>query len=80
MDVAGIVLSLLLLIYLAYCGVSVLVLAPLCALLAVTLDGSLPLLATYTQIFMGSVGEFVKNFFPLFLLAGQRHFVAARGG
>ncbi len=68
MDVAGIVLSLLLLIYLAYCGVSVLVLAPLCALLAVTLDGNLPLLATYTQIFMGSVGEFVKNFFPLFLL------------
>lgn len=68
MDVAGIVLSLLLLIYLAYCGISVLVLAPLCALLAVTLDGNLPLLATYTQIFMGSVGEFVKNFFPLFLL------------
>ena len=68
MGVAGIVLSLLLLIYLAYRGVSVLVLAPLCALLAVWLDGDLPLLATYTQIFMGSVGEFVKNFFPLFLL------------
>jgi H+/gluconate symporter-like permease len=68
MGVAGIVLSLLLLIYLAYCGVSVLLLAPLCAILAVMLDGNLPLLATYTQIFMGSVGEFIKNFFPLFLL------------
>lgn len=68
MGVAGIVLSLLMLIYLAYYGVSVLVLAPLCAMLAVTLDGNLPLLATYTQIFMGSVGEFIKNYFPLFLL------------
>lgn len=68
MGVAGIVLSLLLLIYFAYRNVSVLVLAPVCALLAVLLDGDLPLLATYTQIFMASVGEFIKNFFPLFLL------------
>ena len=66
--VAGIVLSLLLLIYLAYRDFSVLVLAPICALVAVYLDGSLPLLATYTQIFMGSVGQFVKDFFPIFLL------------
>lgn len=66
--VAGIVLSLLLLIYLAYRDVSVLVLAPLCALVAVYLDGNLPLLATYTQIFMASVGQFVRDFFPLFLL------------
>lgn len=68
MGIAGIVLSLVLLIYLAYRGVSVLVLAPLCALLAVLLDGNLPLLATYTQIFMSSVGQFVASFFPLFLL------------
>ncbi|MGN6545094.1 MAG: hypothetical protein ACTHK7_08610, partial [Aureliella sp.] len=66
--VAGIVLSLLLLIYLAYRDVSVLVLAPLCALVAVYLDGDLPVLASYTQIFMASVGQFVKDFFPLFLL------------
>ena len=66
--VAGIVLSLLILIYLAYRDFSVLVLAPICALVAVYLDGSLPLLATYTQIFMGSVGQFVKDFFPIFLL------------
>lgn len=66
--VAGIVLSLLLLMYLAYRDVSVIVLAPLCALLAVLLDGNLPVLAAYTQIFMGSVGQFIRDFFPLFLL------------
>lgn len=67
-SVIGIIVSLLLLIYLAYRDVSVLVLAPVCALLAASFDGSLPLLATYTQIFMGSVGQFVRDFFPLFLL------------
>jgi len=68
LGVAGIVLSLLLLIYLAYRDVSVLILAPVCAMLAVVLDGNLPVLASYTQIFMGSVGQFVKDYFPLFLL------------
>ena len=66
--VAGIILSLLLLIFLAYRNVSVLVLAPICAMLAVLLDGDLPVLATYTQIFMASVGQFVRDYFPLFLL------------
>ena len=66
--ILGIILSLILLMYLAYQDVSVLVLAPLCALLAVVFDGDLPILATYTQIFMASVGQFVRDFFPLFLL------------
>ncbi len=66
--VVGIILSLLLLIFLAYRDVSVLVLAPLCAMLAVLLDGNMPLLAAYTQVFMGSVGQFVKDYFALFLL------------
>ena len=67
-SIPGIVLSLVLLMYMAYRDVSVLILAPLCALLAVTFDGNLPVLATYTQIFMGSVGQFVRDYFPLFLL------------
>ncbi len=50
--------------YWAYRDVSVLVLAPLCGLLAVALDGNLPILATYTQIFMGSVGSVRKGLFP----------------
>lgn len=66
--VVGIILSLVLLIYLAYRNVSVLVLAPLCAMLAVLLDGNMPLLAAYTQIFMAGVAQFVKDYFALFLL------------
>ena len=63
----GIVLSLALLIWLAYRGVTVLVLGPLCALLAVLLAGA-PLLASYTQVFMPALGRFIVAFFPLFLL------------
>lgn len=68
LGLVGIVVSLSLLMWLAYRNVSVLVLAPICALLAVLFDGQLPLLATYTQIFMASVGQFITNYFPLFLL------------
>ncbi len=68
LSVLGIMLSLLLLMVLAYRDVSVIVLAPICALLAVLLDGNLPVLAVYTQIFMSSVGNFIRDYFPLFLL------------
>ncbi len=68
LSVVGIMLSLLLLMILAYRDVSVIVLAPICALLAVLLDGNLPVLAVYTQIFMVSVGNFIRDYFPLFLL------------
>jgi H+/gluconate symporter-like permease len=63
----GVVLALGLLIFLAYRGVSVLLLAPLCALLAALFAGA-PLLGLYTQVFMGSAGSFIISFFPLFLL------------
>jgi H+/gluconate symporter-like permease len=66
--VAGILLSLGLLMSLAYRGISVLVLAPVLALLAVVIGGDLPLLATYTQVFMTALGGFVVKYFPLFLL------------
>ncbi len=68
MSVLGILLSLALLILLAYRGVSVIVLAPLTALLAIAFDGDLPLLATYTQIFMPALADFAMKFFPIFLL------------
>ena len=65
----GIVASLLLLMYLAYRGINVLVLAPLMALLAVALGGGIEvLLPTYTQIFMKELGGYLIKFFPLFLL------------
>ena len=69
LGIVGIVVSLLLLMYLAYRGISVLVLAPLLALLAVLFGGGLDvLLPTYTQIFMKELGGYLIKFFPLFLL------------
>ncbi|SFE21918.1 GntP family permease [Roseivivax sediminis] len=68
MGLFGIIISLLLLMYLAYRGINVLILAPLLALLAVLLSGSGPLLATYTQVFMEELGGYLIRFFPLFLL------------
>ncbi|MEE8607330.1 MAG: GntP family permease [Nitrospiraceae bacterium] len=64
----GIVIALGLLIYLAYRGISVLILGPATALLAVLLAGGLPILGSYTQIFMVNVGDFIVLFFPLFML------------
>ncbi|MEJ6392334.1 GntP family permease [Gymnodinialimonas sp. 2305UL16-5] len=56
-----------LLIWLAYRGLPVMVLAPLCAGLAALIAGD-PVLATLTQRFMPALGQFVIAFFPLFLL------------
>ncbi len=82
-EVTGILCSLLLLMFLAWRGVSVLVIAPLCALAAVLCDGNTPLLAAYTQIFMPGVAQFIAKYFPLFLLgsifgAVMQHSGAAR--
>ena len=68
MNIAGIAFALGLLIFLAYRGVSVLVLAPLVAAVAVVFDAGAPILASYTQIFMPAAGHFVALYFPLFLL------------
>ncbi len=67
-DLAVVLLSLGLLIYLAFRGITLILLAPGAALLAVALTGSLPILASYTQIFMAKTGQFIVGFFPLFLL------------
>lgn len=67
MGLLGILLGLGLLIWLAFRGWSVLLLAPAAALVAAALAGE-PLLASWTQIFMGSAARFLAQFFPLFLL------------
>lgn len=67
-EIFGILLSLVLLMVLAYRGVDVIILAPALALLAVVLGGSAPVFATYTQVFMAGLGKFVVDFFPVFLL------------
>jgi len=63
----GILLGLGLLVFLAFRGWSVLLLAPAAALVAAAFAGE-PLLAHWTQTFMGSAARFVASFFPLFLL------------
>ncbi|NYF96970.1 GntP family permease [Janibacter cremeus] len=63
----GILLSLGLLITLAYRGHSVIAVAPVAASIAVIMSGA-PLLASYTQIFMPALGSFLIAFFPLFLV------------
>jgi H+/gluconate symporter-like permease len=66
----GICLSLGLLMFLAYRGINVLLLAPIMAMVAVLFSaGTGPLLlGTYTQVFMAELGKYLAKFFPLFML------------
>jgi H+/gluconate symporter-like permease len=64
---AGILLGLGVLVWLSFRGWSVLLLAPGAALVAAAFAGE-PLLAHWTQTFMGSAAGFLASFFPLFLL------------
>jgi H+/gluconate symporter-like permease len=67
MGLAGVLLGLTLLVWLAFRGWTVLLLAPAAALLAAAFAGE-PLLAHWTQTFMGSAAQFLAQFFPLFLM------------
>ncbi len=67
MGLFGILLGLALLVWLAYRGWSILLLAPGAALIAAAFAGG-PILAYWTQTFMDSGSRFVAQFFPLFLL------------
>lgn len=67
MGLLGILCGLALLVWLAFRGWSVLLLAPVAALIAAAFAGE-PLLAHWTQTFMGSAASFIAAFFPLFLL------------
>jgi H+/gluconate symporter-like permease len=67
MGLVGILIGLGLLVWLAYGGWSVLLLAPAAALIAAVFAGE-PLLAHWTQTFMGSAAHFLALFFPIFLL------------
>jgi H+/gluconate symporter-like permease len=67
MGLLGIVVGLSLLIWLAFRGWSILLLTPAAALIAAAFSGQ-PLLAHWTQTFMGGAAGFFAQFFPLFLL------------
>src|SRR5262249_12204388 len=67
MGLAGILVALGLLLWLSFRGWSVLLLAPAVAIIAAAFAGE-PLLAHWTQTFMGSAARFIAQFFPIFLL------------
>jgi H+/gluconate symporter-like permease len=67
MGLVGILAGLALLMWLAYRGRSVLLVAPLSALVAAAFSGE-PLLAHWTQTFMGGAARFIAQWFPMFLL------------
>ena len=70
--VIGIIISLVLLMYLAYRGWSIILLAPILALFAsaftILEGGDFHGLAIYTEDFMVSLAGYVKTYFPIFLL------------
>jgi len=53
--------------YMAYMGFSVILFAPVFALLAASLQG-LPVMPSYTELFMAKAVVYVKAFFPIFML------------
>lgn len=67
MQEIGIILSLFLLMFFAYRGFSVILFAPVFALLAASLSG-LPLMPAYTELFMAKGVTYIKTYFPVFLL------------
>ena len=69
MGLLGILLALALLMWLAYRGWSILLVSPLAALVAAAISGE-PLLAHWTQTFMGGAARFFLQWFPMFLLGG----------
>jgi len=67
MGLLGILVGLAGLIFFAYRGSSILILAPIAGLIAAAFAGY-PLLASWTQTFMSNAADFIAQFFPLFLL------------
>src|SRR5271156_4004137 len=67
MGLFGILLGLVLLVWLAYRGWSILLLAPGAALIAAAFAGG-PTLPFWTQTFMDNASRFIAQFFPIFLL------------
>lgn len=69
MDILIIVVALSLLMAVAYRGLSVILLAPICALLAVWASlGADQVLPFYSHVFMAKMVGFVQLYFPVFLL------------
>lgn len=69
-SILGLILSLLVIIYLAYKGYSTIITAPIIALITVLLTNGFSnshLMVSYTEIYMSGFANFIKNYFPLFM-------------
>ena len=67
MAVLGILLSLGLLMFMAYRGFSVIFFAPIFAILAAIFSG-MAIMPTYTEIYLPNLANYLKVYFPFFLL------------
>lgn len=69
-SVLGLFLALFLLVYMAYKGHSVIVIAPLIAVVAIVTSSGLDshIMVNYTEVYMVGFANYVKNYFPLYLL------------
>lgn len=68
MELLAILLALGLLMFVAYRGFSVILFAPLCAILAVLLIDPSHVLPFFSGVFMEKMVGFIKSYFPVFLL------------
>jgi H+/gluconate symporter-like permease len=68
LDVLIVILALAFLVFMAYRGFSVILFAPLAALLAVLCTSPALVLPFYSGVFMDKLAAFVKLYFPMFLL------------
>jgi len=67
LGVFAIILTLVSLMYFAYRGITVLILAPLLAMLAALLSGELPPLYALSNIFMPAATGYISSYYPVFL-------------
>ena len=68
MSLVIVVLALVLLMFVAYRGFSVILFAPVCALLAVLLTDPGLVLPMFSGVFMDKMVGFIKSYFPVFVL------------
>src|SRR6185295_17293725 len=68
MTLVIVVLALALLMFVAYRGFSVILFAPICALLAVLLTDPALVLPIFSGVFMDKMVGFIKSYLPVFLL------------
>src|SRR5688572_25567915 len=80
MEIVIILFALLFLIFVAYRGFSVILFAPIAALLAVLLTSPAQVLPFFSSVFLEKMVGFIKLYFPVFLLGAIFGKVIAMSG